>query len=58
MSDTPLQIAVDGAILRITLDRPSHKNSLTPGAVRARSTSMGLPAARARSLGSRLVKKG
>lgn len=35
MSDVPVRFeAVDG-VLRITLDRPSHKNSLAPGSVRA-----------------------
>jgi 2-(1,2-epoxy-1,2-dihydrophenyl)acetyl-CoA isomerase len=35
VSDAPVQIAADDGILRITLDRPSHKNSLTTVSVRA-----------------------
>jgi 2-(1,2-epoxy-1,2-dihydrophenyl)acetyl-CoA isomerase len=34
VSDAPVQLATVDGILRITLDRPSHKNSLTPAAVR------------------------
>jgi 2-(1,2-epoxy-1,2-dihydrophenyl)acetyl-CoA isomerase len=35
VSDAPVRFATVDGILRITLDRPSHKNSLTPAAVRA-----------------------
>jgi 2-(1,2-epoxy-1,2-dihydrophenyl)acetyl-CoA isomerase len=35
VSDVPVQISTVDGVLRITLDRPSHKNSLTPGSVRA-----------------------
>lgn len=35
MSDVPVQFATVDGILRITLDRPSQKNSLTPVSVRA-----------------------
>jgi 2-(1,2-epoxy-1,2-dihydrophenyl)acetyl-CoA isomerase len=35
MSDAPVKLATEGGILRITLDRASHKNSLTPASVRA-----------------------
>jgi 2-(1,2-epoxy-1,2-dihydrophenyl)acetyl-CoA isomerase len=35
VSDVPVRIATGDGILRITLDRPSHRNSLTPPAVRA-----------------------
>ena len=35
MSDVPVQISTVDGVLRITLDRPSHKNSLAPSAVRA-----------------------
>jgi 2-(1,2-epoxy-1,2-dihydrophenyl)acetyl-CoA isomerase len=34
MSETPVRIEAADAILRITLDRASHKNSLTPASVR------------------------
>ena len=35
MSDVPVRFATVDGVLRVTLDRPSHKNSLTPAAVRA-----------------------
>jgi 2-(1,2-epoxy-1,2-dihydrophenyl)acetyl-CoA isomerase len=35
MSDVPVRFATADGVLRITLDRPSHKNSLTPASVRA-----------------------
>ena len=35
MSDVPVRFAKAEGVLRITLDRPSHKNSLTPASVRA-----------------------
>jgi len=35
MSEVPVRFETEGGALRITLDRPSHKNSLTPAAVRA-----------------------
>jgi len=35
MSEVPVRFATSEGVLRITLDRPSHKNSLTPGSVRA-----------------------
>lgn len=35
MSDLPLRFSTDDGVLRITLDRPSHRNSLTPSSVRA-----------------------
>jgi 2-(1,2-epoxy-1,2-dihydrophenyl)acetyl-CoA isomerase len=35
MSDVAVRIATADGVLRITLDRPSHKNSLTPASVRA-----------------------
>lgn len=35
MSDAQVRFATGDGILRITLDRPSHKNSLTPASVRA-----------------------
>jgi len=35
MSSVPVQIAAVDGVLRVTLDRPSHKNSLTPTSVRA-----------------------
>lgn len=34
MTDEPLRLSKVDGILRITLDRPSHKNSLTPASVR------------------------
>lgn len=34
MSEAPVRIATVDGVLRITLDRPSHKNSLTPASVR------------------------
>lgn len=35
MSEAPVRFEVADGVLRITLDRPSHKNSLTPVSVRA-----------------------
>lgn len=35
MSDAPVLFSTVDGVLRISLDRPSHKNSLTPAAVRA-----------------------
>ena len=35
MSEAPVRFATADGVLRITLDRPSHKNSLTPASVRA-----------------------
>jgi 2-(1,2-epoxy-1,2-dihydrophenyl)acetyl-CoA isomerase len=35
VSDVSVRLAAADGILRITLDRPSHKNSLTPASVRA-----------------------
>jgi 2-(1,2-epoxy-1,2-dihydrophenyl)acetyl-CoA isomerase len=35
MSDVPVRFSSVDGVLRITLDRPAHKNSLTPASVRA-----------------------